>query len=559
LPALPRLSEIDGRLSTKEFWRLVGRMEHEELDFKESAGHLDTVIPAMAMTSGGLLVLGVSDARHLVGCPLDQKTFDRVHRQAQACGVDVQTRAVSVDGIDITLVAVPDVRGRIVTTTDGRLLRRVGSDNQPLVGDALGRFVRAREEISGEEGAVAGFDAAQLDLGLVNEALRRERRSRVSRQGVLRALVDLGVAEALPPPLDPRVMKAAIVLFGHDPRTVIRAAAVQIVRRAGVGPEPAPVREREELVGPIPTLVDAVVAFVERHTSTHEAVIGTHRERLPEYPIEVLREAVLNALAHRDYGLDGATVDVTVWDDRVEIQSPGPLPGHITRENMRDEHFSRNRRVMAVLKILGLVEEYGEGVDRMFEAMEARLLEPPTFVSTPSSLTVTLRNRSLIAVQDQVWLALLGNMALTPSERRLLVVARHEGSVTPRRLREVSGDFDVDSLLAGALAKGLLVRVGRGGGTRYVLSDEVVLRAGGGGHEARTRQRETLLDEIRRRGSLSTIEAAAHLATEDRTLVKQLLDDLVRAGDLMARGRTRARRYHASDTASPTDAHADSR
>ena len=74
------------------------------------------------------------------------------------------------------------------------------------------------------------------------------------------------------------------------------------------------------------------------------------RALVSEYPLAVLREAVLNALAHRDYGLSGATVDITIWDDRVEIRSPGPLPGHITIDNIRSEHYSRNKRVMQVLR-----------------------------------------------------------------------------------------------------------------------------------------------------------------------------------------------------------------
>ena len=139
-----------------------------------------------------------------------------------------------------------------------------------------------------------------------------------------------------------------------------------------------------------------------------------HTGKPLQYPPAVLREAVLNALAHRDYGLAGATVDVTIWDDRIEVQSPGSLPGHITTDNMRREHFSRNRRVMRVLKILNLVEEYGEGVDRMFNEMEARLMEPPHFSATASSVTVTLYNRSVLSIEDQAWLALLGHIDHRP-------------------------------------------------------------------------------------------------------------------------------------------------
>ncbi len=553
---LPRLSELPDELSSDELWELFGEVEYERLDFKESANYIKDIIPSMAMTLGGSIICGISDARQIIGCPLGQKTLDKIARAGHEAGVDVQAQPVLVDGRELTIVAVPEVRDRIVTTTDGRLLRRVGSENQPLRGDALGRFVREREERSGEDEPIARLDYMGLDLELINRALVSDGRPRIRRRSVealSRALVDLGVAEVADASLDPQVLRAAILLFAKEPTRYVKAAAVQIVRRVGVGPGPGPVSAREDIDGPIPALLERTLTFLDEHTSHHEAVVGTHRETFAEYPPPVLREAILNALAHRDYGLVGATVDVTIWDDRIEIHSPGPLPGHITTENMRSEHFSRNRRIMRVLKTLSLVEEYGEGVDRMYSEMEARLMEPPHFAATPSSVTVTLYNRSILSIEDQAWLALLGHLEdLTVQERRALVVARHEEGVTPRRLRTIFGDlFDVDALISSTVAKGLLVRVGRGGGARYVLSDEVVMRAGGAGVEARSRKRQMLLDEIHRRGSLSTAEAAIFLGESDRTLVRQMLDDLVRSRQAYAEGRTRARRYYVADSRRP--------
>jgi ATP-dependent DNA helicase RecG len=549
---LPRLSELPDEISSEELWTLFGDFEYERLDFKESASHIKDIIPAMAMTLGGIVICGISDGRRITGCPLGQKTLDKIARAGHETGVDVQARAMKIDGRELTIVAVPEVRDRIVTTTDGRLVRRVGSDNQPLRGDALGRFVRQREERSGEDEPIARLDYQDLDLDLINRALVSDGRSPIRRRSVNaidRALVDLGVAEVADASLDPQVLRATILLFAKEPTRYVKAAAVQIVRRVGVGPGPGPVSAREDIDGPIPTLLERTLTFIDAHTSHHEAVVGTHREMFAEYPPAVLREAILNALAHRDYGLTGATVDVTIWDDRIEIHSPGSLPGHITTENMRSEHYSRNRRIMRVLKTLNLVEEYGEGVDRMFNEMEARLMEPPHFAATPSSVTVTLYNRSILSIEDQAWLALLGHLDLTVQERRTLVVARHEDGVTPRRLRSIFGEsFSVDALISSTVAKGVLARVGRGGGARYVLSDEVVMRAGGAGVEARSRKRQMLLDEIRRRGNLSTAEAAVFLGESDRALVRQMLDDLVRSRQAHAEGRTRARRYYVGDS-----------
>ena len=139
-----RIPPDGSRLRERAFWRFAGRLEHEQLEFKRSPGFLKEAIPAMAMSRGGVLVIGVTDERRLVGRPLDQDTLDKVAAAAYEAGVAVDVRAITVGGIPLTLVVVPAVRDRIVTTSDGRLLCRVGSANQPLRGDALTRFVLAR-------------------------------------------------------------------------------------------------------------------------------------------------------------------------------------------------------------------------------------------------------------------------------------------------------------------------------------------------------------------------------------------------------------------------------
>ena len=541
MATVPRLGEIPPRLTTDEFWSLFGRLEHEQLDFKRGVpADIRDTIAAMAMTHGGLIVHGVDDERNVVGCPLSQNTQDRITRIASECGVDVQIREVEVGELKLTICAVPEVRGRIVTTPDGRLLRRVGGDAQPLRGDVMARFVREREHRSGEDEPLAAVRTSAFNLTLINEVLAADGRPGIERSQVDRALSDLGVAVPAPAPLEPRVLRAAAVLFAAEPREFIRGAAVQLVRRAGAGPGPGPSAAREECSGPLVETLGCCLRFIREHTRRFESVTGARREALPEYPEAVLRESIVNALAHRDYGLEGATVDITVWDDRIEVRSPGALPGHITIDNMRAEHYSRNPRIMRILKTLGLVEEYGEGIDRMYREMESRLMEPPMFEASAGSVTVTLRNRFLVDVEDQVWLMKLGREDLTMNERRALVAARRNGAVTPRELRDIVPEADAGAVLTGAAAKGLLERIGHRGGSRYVLSGAVAHRAGMGAQNGR---RQAVIDEIRRRGSLSTTEAAL-LVNATPSAARRLLDELVQAGLIQARGRTRARRYY---------------
>ena len=176
----------------------------------------------------------------------------------------------------------------------------------------------------------------------------------------------------------------------------------------------------------------------------------------------------------------------------------------------------------------------------MYREMESRLLEPPVFTATDSSVTVTLYSRSVIDVEDQLWLQALAGVHLTADERRLLLEVRHaDGSTTPRQLREAMPGVDIQGLLAGAHAKRLLTRVGTRGGSRYVLSDWIVRIAGGADRTGS----QALLDEIRRRGSLSTTEGAKVLGAS-AAAVRSTLRKLEQAGLVRAEGNTRARRYY---------------
>ena len=191
---------------------------------------------------------------------------------------------------------------------------------------------------------------------------------------------------------------------------------------------------------------------------------------------------------------------------------------------------------MRVLKSLGLVEEYGEGIDRMYREMEARLLAPPVFETTSSSVTVTLRHRSLVDVEDQAWLIGLAGTT-TASERLALIAARRDGAVTRRALRSMMAETQVDTALKGAVAKGLLRRVGTAGGTRYVLGGAVGGAAGG-----ENRSRSRVLEAARRHGAITSSDAARLLQTSTET-VRKLLSELVRDGALHAEGNTRGRKY----------------
>ena len=153
---LPRRRPPLVRLSRRTFWRRYGRLEHERLEFKRSAAHVQESVVGMAMARGGTILVGVGDDRRLVGCASVQDALDRVGKVAMETDVELRVRLLRVGGVPVVAVEVPVVRDRVVTTPDGRVLRRVGSANQPLRGDAVARFVRARDAAGASTDPSAG-------------------------------------------------------------------------------------------------------------------------------------------------------------------------------------------------------------------------------------------------------------------------------------------------------------------------------------------------------------------------------------------------------------------
>ena len=179
-------------------------------------------------------------------------------------------------------------------------------------------------------------------------------------------------------------------------------------------------------------------------------------------------------------------------------------------------------------------------------------MPPPEFTATTASVTVTLHNRQLVGFEDQIWLKQVGAGPDTTEEQIALVETKHAGRVAKRHLAALLPDTDIERLLAAMTAKGLLERVGRGGGTCYQLSTEVTARAGGAADEVQQRRRRLILDEIARRGSLSAAETAELLDGDSRG-ARRILKTLTNTGQVKAEGNTRARRYHLPDPTSYQD------
>lgn len=195
-----------------------------------------------------------------------------------------------------------------------------------------------------------------------------------------------------------QVSVAAILLFGKNPQLFFPRAFIRFLRYDGTE---AKVGKSMNVVkdvifeGRILEQVEKAIDFIkiqmkEKTYLGHDGIFVTEEE----YSEFVRTEIVVNAATHRDYGIKGTDIQIKMFDDRLEVDSPGTFAGMVKKENIRYTHFSRNPKIAAFLKDYGYVKEYGEGVDRMCKELEAVGLPDPIFNNSTFILKTTVMSAS---------------------------------------------------------------------------------------------------------------------------------------------------------------------
>jgi len=459
-------------ISEEAFWaRFGGREESSSVECKETLTRNDRLqepVVAFGNTRGGTILIGVRNSpRTIVGVEWGERAEERIQELSRAIQPphEISSSCLSVDGRLVGVLTVRPVERGWLQTSDGRLLVRAGPTNRALVGQELHRFILERGAEPVEDRPVRDVGLEDLDLHAVDRyiAVRLSEPSE-DRDSDLR---NLGF-------LTPRgeVRLAALLLFGRSPQSAGRRFGIDLLRFEGSVDSPGELRDRRQLDGRAPELVENAYTRISEEMRRDSVIRGLLREEVPEYPPVVIREALLNAVGHRDYSLSGSSIQVRLFADGIEIESPGGLAGWVTVDNLRDAQYSRNVRLMDAFHDLDLVEEAGTGIDRMYSSMEDALLDAPEFQERDNAFVVRLRGRSIFSAEDRLWIGGFRGLGLTADEKVALVFARRHKQVTNHDLRQLRplDSSGSRSVLQDLVARGLLDAVGERRGTRYVLS-----------------------------------------------------------------------------------------
>jgi ATP-dependent DNA helicase RecG len=219
-----------------------------------------------------------------------------------------------------------------------------------------------------------------------------------------------------------------------------------------------------------------------------------------------LREAIANAVAHRDYSsyVRGTPIDIRMLADRLEVRSPGGLFGNVMLDNIEGEHSTRNARLMRMMEDLHMVENRGSGIKAMAGALRQANLEPPTFADRRSSFWVAFRNHTLMSPEAIRWLTQFAALPLNDRQRVALVYLRQHDRITNADYRRLNR---VEAAVAGQELRGLVdadlvEQDGIGRWTTYSLSVAKELPEQ---HQPVT-QEDRILSYVREKGSITSQE-----------------------------------------------------
>ena len=364
-----------------------------------------------------------------------------------------------------------DRGGEVHSLNDGRILVRKGAENAQADGAELDRLLAARPTGDFETQPVIGATREDLDEDVIVDYLEK-RQARNPRHTILPKDKLLQQIGALSDDLTPTV--SGMLLFGKEPQLFLPQSRAIFVKFADTGPRGPEgsfgYGRREEFIGPLPAIIDRAWRVIWEEMDKRSTVRGLQRQEETEYPSSAVREALVNAVAHRDYRLTGRSIEIRMYTDRMEITSPGGLPAHITVDNIVEEHYSRNPRLVNGLYQWGYIEELGLGVDRMIEDMVKAGHPPPVFEAKTHRFTVTLYN-----TRDQARALQMGQSGEgTMNERQMkaLEYIQRNGSITNSDYRLLCPHVGPETLrldLADLVTRGMLLKIGDKRGTRYIM------------------------------------------------------------------------------------------
>jgi ATP-dependent DNA helicase RecG len=443
---------------------------------------LAATLVGMANTRGGSVLVGVAPrSAQIQGVQDAEEVIDRLFQAALLVDPPLVLPLpllTTVEHAQLLWVSIP-AGLPCVYNLDGRYLGREGSQTNPLPARRLRQLLMERGVLNFEAEVPLHATLDDLDpdkvaayVRLLNLPGDETPEQILLRRGCLRLRTvgprDGGAIDRS----QYHPTYAALLLFGRHPQQWLPNAGFLAVRF--LGDTLADHFVKQEINGTLPEQLRQAEAFLRDHLHSVVRLVGLAHQETLEYPLEAVRELLVNAVAHRDYNVQGDNIHVHLFADHLEVHSPGGLPGPMNLSNLLEARFSRNAVVMQVLADMGFVERLGYGLNRVMEVVRQNNLRLPQFEEIAGTFRVTLYAAEEDELRDGALETLQAyqQMELTPRQELALNYLMHHRRITNREYQDLCPDVHSETLrrdLVDLVERSVLVKIGDKRATYYVI------------------------------------------------------------------------------------------
>jgi ATP-dependent DNA helicase RecG len=436
---------------------IIGEGEGQKIEFKEKASSLAREMVAFANTNGGCIYVGITDDGTIKSVKLTNKLKSQITDLARNCDPPISIR-IFEDSSGIVIIEVPEAQDKPYKCADGFFIR-IGPNSQKLSRDEIVRLIQHAGKIRFDEMVNDEFIFLQ-DFDSVEWEEYRKLTGYPQTMKAKDVLTNIGVASVQ----DNQILftNAAILFFSKDPQKFFPEAKLTCLKYRGESRYD--IIDRRELKGSLLKQLDGAMAFFERYNARQIKITGAPRhEEWEDYPRVAIREAVINALVHRDYFYDSSHIYFHLYDGFLEIDNPGGLVGGLSLKDLGSKAARRNRMLADLMQRAGYIENAGSGIVRIKESL-SRNNNPPAKISATNFFSIKLIMRPKDLTED----------SLTDRQKSLYAFIMQSGPVSKTECQKVIhvGSDTTLTELKNLMDKGLIQKKGKGKNTRYFIMDK---------------------------------------------------------------------------------------
>lgn len=417
---------------------------------------------AFANTKGGIILVGVSDKGEIKGVQVGKETLKDWANQISQSTEPRIIPEIETEEINRKKIAVIRIKEFPIkpVSLKGRCFRRVKNSNRVMQPHEIAEMHFQSTGMSWDKLPAGNVSLDEIDIEEIKKYIESSRNA--GRRKISRNEKPLQILEKLELIKDGEPTWAATLLFHKRPQKFLSQAVIH----CGKFKEETVVIDDRMIDGTITDQIEEAMDFIRKNINVKFVMTGKPvREEIWDYPLEALREAVINAVCHRDYTAPSNT-EVRIYEDQLVLWNPGGLPLGLTVEDLYKPHPSvlRNKGIGGIFYDMGLIEQWGSGIDKMRRACQKAGISEPKFEVDQGFRVIFMKD-----IYTEEYLQKLG---LNERQIKAVMYVKQKGGITNREYREM---FNIKNRMAlidlSALCdKRVLTRVGKTGrATEYIL------------------------------------------------------------------------------------------